>query len=966
MSKHKLSGKALVIQITGDDIRVARMTLGGKDPRILDRIVLPVPDGTVEDGELRNLDTLRALLDPVVKEKPYRGCRRVVFLLCSTKIISESVLVPEVKSERRLRQMLESNMDVYFPVASNEYQMTWKAAGLEEDGGLDMLRVQLWAVPQQMINRYYLLANSMDLTVAAVDFFGHSLVNAVDASYYTLHGRRKKKDTAQEEEIIQLYIHAEDGLLLLTSVRNGQVAAQRFLLRGSSLQEDLNELEMLLDYFSITPGTPGLEEAFISGSNFGEEGLASGISELLGVPVQPILCDDGPEWLLFQGAAMTELDFGDQKMNHLTGKNRPIQRGWQYGLVLVGGLAFVVSTLFTMNAKLGWNTQLNALQSNLTQLKILSAQNDGSGERYNEYSNLYDDYSKDWDVIFDSVRTYNDNLERILGSLETALPKDATVKKMSIADQGIAVQVAFQDKEDIAYFLLALRHEPYMNLMAVSNLRVGPTEEGDEGEPSAMLELVYGPTEEQDGTEEDTAEGDASGDLDSNQENTNQTGLNRDMLNALTGNTDTGSYEAPPTEGSYSLEALLPSGTTSADVSQALSMAMALSGKDTLDGATLRQMLPYLSMMGVSSDVVAKVTAAAAMMESTGMTVSVSDIISSQLSSGTSGSGGNTLSGMGINDPDWKVYLYSPDDTGSSSGTSSSSGSSSGTASIGTVPTLDEMELALQYLDADQLDALQEVYGPEQEKTFSLPSLFRSASDTQEKNAITSLLGNDISAMYKFFILMQRDIERDDDDKILTDLIWDDIYENPDMHRMFYESDQELLEAYLPDLVKLLTKNEKNLTATEKLIQTDDGLSDKLAIHLAKELKKIDDADTDLDLIALRKAYQNEDYLDEDRDVIRAVETLMKAVETAQGAAATDMGTGIDPRLLYLMMQMMQDQTGDKDTNIFGNGSNVQVVTDDRYYITFVLGYDESLIQAEQVRKGLDRDARVEKVEVAG
>ena len=38
---------------------------------------------------------------------------------------------------------------------------------------------------------------------------------------------------------------------------------------------------------------------------------------------------------------------------------------------------------------------------------------------------------------------------------------------------------------------------------------------------------------------------------------------------------------------------------------------------------------------------------------------------------------------------------------------------------------------------------------------------------------------------------------------------------------------------------------------------------------------------------------------------------------------------------------------------------------DNRYYLTFVLGYDDTLMQAELERKGLDQSAKLGKVEVA-
>ena len=69
---------------------------------------------------------------------------------------------------------------------------------------------------------------------------------------------------------------------------------------------------------------------------------------------------------------------------------------------------------------------------------------------------------------------------------------------------------------------------------------------------------------------------------------------------------------------------------------------------------------------------------------------------------------------------------------------------------------------------------------------------------------------------------------------------------------------------------------------------------------------------------------------------------------------------------MWLLMNLLKNQTGGSGIpDIFNTGSSqTQKPADNRYYLTVVLGYDESLIQAEQTRKGLDRDAKVEKVEV--
>lgn len=938
MSNRKLSGKALVVQITSEEIRVARAALGAAAMQLQDQTVLPTPAGAVEGGELLEPEALREVLAPVLKQRPFRRCRKVVFVLCSTQVISESVTVPAVKKRQRLGQMLEANMDMYFPVNPTEYRLTWQAAGRERGEESDQLRVQLWAAPRALLSRYYALANSMGLT-AAVDFCGNSIVSAVGAGFAAPSGKRGKAAETEVDGGTCLYINAEQELLLLTFVQNGQVKLQRLLQRGYSQQDDLNEVAMVLDYFAAMPGQTGLTKALLSGGQADEAGLSSGLAELLNVSVGLMPCEFGPEWLLCQGAARTELDFGDPEMNHLTGAARPINRAWQYGLIFLGGAVLTASVMLLLTSSLTWDTQLNGLRNVQNQLMIMAQKNAGSGQNYQTYSALYDAYSADWDRVFDSVRTYNDNLELVLAALEEQLPTDATVKGLSVADQGLAVQVAFQDKEDAAYFLLALRDEPYMTIKAISNLTIGASEAYA---PDKMIAMVY----EQAGEESPVPETGA---------------VSTDTANGAAEQES----EAPPTEGSYSLEGLF---------------SEFAGGNASIDGATLKSMLPLLEMAGADAATIQKLEGYADMMERFGVTVSSGDLssltgliggstggigdIGSIIGSGNLGSVGN-ITGSGGSGTSGGTGMTGS--SGSFGGTGKSDSSASGSTAVEDARTA-ALRLNLQYLTSAQLDALQKIYGPEQKKTFDLSTLLRSATKNQQKRAIRSLLESDPSAMYKFFLLMREDIERDEEKQILYGLIFDDVWENADMHRMFYESDQEMLDKYLPELLDILMAKTQRWQAAEKLIQQDEALSSKLALHLAAAMGRIDAVNTSLDLAALRKDIDSGAAFSWDAATVDAVKALLRMDQQTSG---TDGGSGLssdDLLLMWLMSQYMnQGQTGGSGIpDIFGSGSaQVQVVADDRYYITFVLGYDEALIQAEQARKGLDRDAKVEKVEVA-
>lgn len=929
MSMQRLSGRALVVQITEREIRIAQMTLGSDV--ISERVILPTPPNAVEDGQLVGLDALRDAMEPVLRQGLFRRCRKVVFSLCSTQVISESVTVPAVKKQQRLGQMLLANMDEYFPIDPGEYQLSWESVGVEQREDARLLRVQLWAVPRAMLQRYYALANSMGLSVAAVDFCGHSHATAVDADFAL---PKHAKSSADTDDGVCLYINAESELLLLTFVYNGQVKLQRLLQRGYSQQDDLNEAGIVLDYFSAMPGRARLTSAVLSGGQGKEAGLAPALASLLNVPVEMAETDYGAQWLLCQGAALTALDFGDPELNHITGARAPINRAWQYGLVFLGGAALTASVLLLLTSKLSWSTELDGLRAQQDRLTALAQQNAGCAENYHNYSSMYDAYSADWDTVFDSVRTYNDNLELVLGELEAKLPKKSTVTALSTTELCLAAQVAFQSKEDAAYFLVALRDVPFMTLSTVSNLTIGPREAYS---PDKMIAALYEKAEKESpvpSTEESATD---------------------DTTESATDSTTESSTEEPPTEGGYSLDELFSN---------------ASSGSVAIDGKTLRNMIPLLKAAGADDSTIAKMENYADVMERFGVTITPDNL---GILSGIQGllPGGGTTSTPGSSGST-TVAPTTPTTPGSSGSTTvtpatPSSGSTSSASGIESVD-IAKLRLSLQYLNSNQLDALQAVYGPVQEKTFSLDDLRKRSNTTQEKNAIRSLLQNDPAAMYQFFLLMREDIAREEKDQILYDKIFDDIWKNADQHRMFYESDDVMLNKYLPNLLNILTDNKTNVNATIALIRQNQTLSGKLALHLAKEMGEIKEVNTALDLVALQKEINSGAAFQRDAATVAAVNALLRKNQQTSGTSGTSGNTGMDENdlLMWILMNQLKNQTGGSGIpDIFNTGaSQTQKPADNRYYLTVVLSYDESLIQAEQTRKGLDRDAKVEKVEV--
>ena len=512
MKEKKLSGRALAIQLGRDEIRVALMKLGAS-PKIQQSTALPVPQGAVEDGVIQAPDVLRDLLKTALRAPAYRRQKRVVFSICSSRIIPETVKVPAV-GPKKLEKLLQSNMDLYFPVDAREYHLVWKTVGPAGGGESGPeVSVQLWAVPNTLLAGYYALANSCGLSVAAIDYCGTGLAAAVGAAFAapqkaagTRGGRRERKQSSgggrrrafqrdggmetatavmdppdtRSFPDTQLYLLAEREYLMMTFVQAGKVTLQRLLLCGSDPESALSEAMMVLEYYgSMEAGRYSEISGVLCGALADDAMYERAVREMLNLRVRVLQCEQGPAWCVCLGAARMTLDFGVPAMNQRGGAGRQLAQAWQYGLVLVGGALLAASLLLTLGSRVNWQIALDGLNANVRNLELQAAQNGGNAQRYRDYKSAYDAYAADWDALFGTetvpgaLRTYNDNLVLALEELEDILPKTTRVVTMGIAGQGLGLQLACESKEDVAYTIIQLRNLEYADLNSISNLSYG-------------------------------------------------------------------------------------------------------------------------------------------------------------------------------------------------------------------------------------------------------------------------------------------------------------------------------------------------------------------------------------------------------------------------------------------------------------------------------------------------------------
>ena len=499
MSKCKITGKVLAIQLGCQE---TQLVLADRNGQFLYCTSAPTPAGAVEDGVIRNADAVRLMLKELLQERQFKGVRRAVFVLNTTQVITERVTVPAL-SEAKLEKLLQANMDMYFPVDMHDYRVVWEVVDTHSrDNNPKEADVQLWAVPAAMLESYYKVANSCGLAVAAVDYFGHSIATAVGASFARKHKApkehkkldwnmelsfgKKKEETAQKEPArsaaaeehsleTQLHLTLDWDLLSMTFVQNGHAVFQRLIRCGSDPAYQFGEVVMMVEYFrSLEAGRGSVLKGIVSGALAEDRSLVTELADMLGMSLHTLDVDYDFRWVACAGAVRTELDFGNPALNRTNDMQKQLrQQLWQFVLLLGAALILLAIILFTLSARLGWESEVSNLESQVQILKIQAQKTAGFADNYKTYSDIYDEYSDDWDTIFASLQTYNDNLALVLEELEKKLPEEASVTGIEIMEDGLKVDFACETKEVAAYLIMVLRELDYATLVDISDLQGG-------------------------------------------------------------------------------------------------------------------------------------------------------------------------------------------------------------------------------------------------------------------------------------------------------------------------------------------------------------------------------------------------------------------------------------------------------------------------------------------------------------
>lgn len=528
-------GRFIGIEIDSARLRVAEIEENGKKQRMLQCFSFPVPQGMVEDGEIRDTGNVADLLLDGLEAHNIRT-KKVFFVAGSSRIANRRLKIPMVK-KKQIQSLLEENSSEYFPIDLSKYVLSYtimREITEPAEGNKPAVRqyvLMACAAPKSISTSCRETAELAGLTMIGIGYTGDSVYQAVKEKYASgVHLLAKIEMDHSTISIIR-----DGDLALQRTVSYGVDGALDAMMQASAFGEFRDEwrayerlrsktcINSRLEETETPPDTdPALAEAradvtesfrylignisrimdyYISrnpgvtfdsvdccGLGAGVKGLAKLFSYELTQQVTVLDALDGyPEpklegkekLHLYLALAMPSIS-GINLMEKLSKKEQK-DRDSLSGARLI----FVVGTaagLLLLAVGLGSVIYQRAAKASL-ESRIASKR---------EVQDLFDQYTaaknkaESYDQLYAYTETPNENLRAFLEEMEQKMPSSVVLGSFSATGTDVTFQLYAADKEEAAQALIQMRTFESLDTVSTSGL-----EEMENGEVTMTVVCTY-------------------------------------------------------------------------------------------------------------------------------------------------------------------------------------------------------------------------------------------------------------------------------------------------------------------------------------------------------------------------------------------------------------------------------------------------------------------------------------------
>ena len=528
----------LSIEAESTQIRVGEVEISGRKGRMLQCFCVPVPQGSVEDGQIRDTKGLGELLRQQLNERGIRT-KKAWFVTGSTRIASREVQIPLVKKSR-IQSIIEANATDYFPIDVTKYVMSYMILGITGEKGKKgeeaeqkkaadqerQYRLMVYASPKAISTAYYEFAQSAGLTLSGITFTGNTVYQTVQEEYTSgahilikvelentgisiirdgklsfqrniNYGIESAVETIRSFPQFGDRLEVQDALQLLSEKKwiypslDGEIGEEPDTVKSEvteSLRYLVGNISRIMDYYISRNGDVNFESIVLCGLGGQVQGLTELLTQELGQQVElltKIVRYSVPETNKNEGlflyiAVMDPVKSGLNLMEKTGRKQKEVKETLSGAWVVfgVGALAAVALAVAGVGARIYQTHEQERLNQRIAEEQSI----EDVYAAYNNAKSQYDNFQS----MYAYTNTPNEGLEAFIQEMEEKMPSSITVETFSSTGSQVSFSMRVASKSEAANTLIQLR-----TFDSLSSVTTTGIDEGEDGTVTMSVTCTY-------------------------------------------------------------------------------------------------------------------------------------------------------------------------------------------------------------------------------------------------------------------------------------------------------------------------------------------------------------------------------------------------------------------------------------------------------------------------------------------
>lgn len=528
----------LSIEAESTQIRVGEVEISGRKGRMLQCFCVPVPQGSVEDGQIRDTKGLGELLRQQLNERGIRT-KKAWFVTGSTRIASREVQIPLVKKSR-IQSIIEANATDYFPIDVTKYVMSYIILGITGEKGKKgeeaeqkkaadqerQYRLMVYASPKAISTAYYEFAQSAGLNLAGITYTGNTVYQTVQEEYTSgahilikvelentgisiirdgklsfqrniNYGMESAVETIRSFPQFGDRLEVQDALQLLSEKKwiypslDGQIGEEPDTVKSEvteSLRYLVGNISRIMDYYISRNGDVNFESIVLCGMGGQVQGLTELLTQELGQKVElltkitrySVPDTNKNEGLFLYIAVMDPVKSGLNLMEKTGRKQKEVKETLSGAWVVfgVGALAAVALAVAGVGARIYQTHEQERLNQRIAEEQSIE-------DVYAAYNNAKSQYDN-FQGMYAYTNTPNEGLVAFIQEMEEKMPSSITVETFSSTGSQVSFSMRVASKSEAANTLIQLR-----TFDSLSSVTTTGIDEGEDGTVTMSVTCTY-------------------------------------------------------------------------------------------------------------------------------------------------------------------------------------------------------------------------------------------------------------------------------------------------------------------------------------------------------------------------------------------------------------------------------------------------------------------------------------------